>query len=507
MQPLHNPWILVQTKYCEFVQDNPWIVQFATLRITYVLFQFCFLFWLDANALGINAVVIHQDSTTSESHIEQSESSRSDELTDVSSTVNQIHQDVGKMEQKFYAVEGQMKSYIQKSEESLQRMEVNVDNAFRKAIDVQTINKELQVNNVGIQNQLSLTQQQLLDIQKNNERLQASNEHLQSQMLAILDKLSHTQQQFLDMQKSNEQLQKANAHLQDQVSLAKQQLIDVQKNNDLSQANLQNQLSLTQQQLLGVQSMMTCSRLWVVSHDQFTIGREIGRGAWASVHETTFRGAKVAGKRLHDEITSPETIELFHQEMEMALHCQHQNIVTFLGVTLENHPVILMELMDISLRSAYKRGNVKYWQVLKIFYDIASALHFLHTRPDAVIHRDVSSANVLLKACGNEKWLAKLGDLGTAKLQQYCTTPGPGALAYAAPEVADPKRHSTKMDVYSFGVLVVEILTKTLPFQNLNTLKVRVQQQFPQYYQLVISCTNQQSSGRPTMYDVIEQLN
>ena len=446
--------------------------------------------------MGINTV-IHQVPTTSGSHIEQSKSNHGVKSTDVSSTAKKIHQDV---EQKIYAVEGQMKSYIQRSEESIQRMEVNVDNAFRKAIDVQTINKELQVNNVGIQNQLSLTQQQLLDMQKNNERLQASNEHLQSQMLAILDKLSDTQQQLLDMQK-------ANTHLQDQLSLTKQQLCHVQNNNDLSQANLQNQLSLTQQQLLGVQSMMTCSRLWVVSHNQFTIGREIGRGAWASVHETTFRGAKVAAKRLHDEITSPETIELFHQEMEMALHCQHQNIVTFLGVTLENHPVILMELMDISLRSAYKRGNVKYWQVLKIFYDIASALHFLHTRPDPVIHRDVSSANVLLKACGNEKWLAKLGDLGTAKLQQYCTTPGPGALGYAAPEVADPKCHSTKMDVYSFGVLVVEVLTKTLPFQNLNTLTVRVQQQFPQYHRLVTSCTNQQSSGRPTMYDAIEQLN
>ena len=383
------------------------------------------------------------------------------------------------MEQKIYAVEAQMKSYIKKSEESIQRMEANVDNAFQTALEVQSINKKLQVNNTDIQSQLSLTQQQLLNMQKNNE-------HLQSQILTILDKLSHklshTQQQLLDMQRSNEQLQKANSHLQ-------------------------NQLSLTQQQLLGVQSMVTSSRLWVVSHDQFTIGREIGRGAWASVHETTFRGARVAAKRLHDEITSPETIELFHQEMEMALGCQHQNIITFLGVTLENHPVILMELMDINLRSAYKRGSIKYQQVPKIFCDIASALHFLHTRPDPLIHRDVSSANVLLKDCGNEKWLAKLGDFGTAKLQQYCTTPGPGALAYAAPEVADPKDHSTKMDVYSFGVLVIEVLTKTLPFQNLNTLKGQVQQQFPQYHQLVTSCTNQQSSDRPTMYDVIGQLN
>ena len=165
-----------------------------------------------------------------------------------------------------------------------------------------------------------------------------------------------------------------------------------------------------------------------------------------------------------------------------------------------------MELMDINLRSAYQRGNVKCPQVLGILHDIASALHFLHTRPDPVIHRDVSSVNVLLKTQHNGEWLAKLGDLGTAKIQQHVTTPGPGALAYAAPEAADPKCHSTKMDVYSFGVLVVEFLTKTLPFQNLSTLKVQVKQQFPQYHQLVTSCTNQQSSDRPTMYDVIIHL-
>ena len=71
----------------------------------------------------------------------------------------------------------------------------------------------------------------------------------------------NTFRKSLDVQKSNEELQESNAHLR-------------------------NQLSLTQQQLLGVQSMMTCSRLWVVSHDQFKIGKEISRGAWTTVHES-----------------------------------------------------------------------------------------------------------------------------------------------------------------------------------------------------------------------------
>ena len=362
------------------------------------------------------------------------------------------------------------------------------------------------------------------DLEHQVKQLQIDNDSHNNQLAAFsatVDKLNQSMddienQQRNNIQKSTEiekiltEIQGTNEKLKNQLSLLQQQLLDVLKSNEVLQVNnahLQNQLSLTQQQLLGVQSMMTTSRLWVVSHDQFTIGKEIGRGAWATVHETTFRGAMVAAKCLHQLITVPKTRQLFQREMEMALQCQHQNIVTFLGATLEGHQVILMELMDTNLRNAYEDGNIKDHQVLGIFCDIASALHFLHTRPDPVIHRDVSSANVLLKDCGNEKWLAKLGDLGSAKLQQYCTTPGPGALAYAAPEVADPERHSTKMDVYSFGVLVVEVLTKTLPFQNLNTLKGQVQQEFPQYHQLVTSCTNQQSSDRPTMYDVIGQLN
>ena len=376
-----------------------------------------------------------------------------DNCSDINSTTKQLHQNVSEIEKKIESLQTQVTYYQQKTEESIQRMEINVDNAFRKAFEVQ----------------------------KSNEVLLRSNEELQKGNKYLMDQLSLIQEQLPDVKQSNELLQTSNEHLK-------------------------NQLSLTQQQLLGVQSMMTCSRLWVVSHNQFIIGKEIGRGAWATVHEATFRGATVAAKCLHQLITAPRTRQLFQREMEMALHCQHQNIVTFLGATLEGPPVILMELMNMSLRSAYEQGHVRDHQMLGILYDIASALHFLHTRPDPVIHRDVSSVNVLLKAQYNGEWLAKLGDLGTAKLQRLATTAGPGAIAYGAPEAADPSKHSSKMDVYSFGVLVVEILTKTLPFENLTTLKGQVQQQFPQYHKLVTSCTNQQSSDRPTMYDVIQEL-
>ena len=98
--------------------------------------------------------------------------------------------------------------------------------------------------------------------------------------------------------------------------------------------------------------------------------------------------------------------------------------------------------------------------------------------------------------------MAKLGDLGTAKLQCLIATAGPGAIIYGAPEASDASKHSPKMDVYSFGVLVLETLTNTLPIENLDALKDQVCKQFPWYHQLVTCCINHQSSDRPTMYDV-----
>ena len=118
----------------------------------------------------------------------------------------------------------------------------------------------------------------------------------------------------------------------------------------------------------------------------------------------------------------------------------------------------------------------------------------------------MSSANVLLKALYSGEWLAKLGGLGTAKLQHLATTAGPGAIIYGALEAAVASKHSPKMDVYSFGILVVETMTSTIPIDNLDVLKDQVQQQFLQYHQLVTSCTNQQSSDTPTMYDFIKEL-
>ena len=157
--------------------------------------------------------------------------------------------------------------------------------------------------------------------------------------------------------------------------------IKQQLSNILNQLSLlQLQLFLNQRQTLGVQSMIMSSRLWVISQDQFTLGRQIGGVSLATVHEAIFQGATVAAKCLYQLITASRTRrQLFKRQMEMVLQCQYQNIVTFLGATVIDPPVILMELMDTNLKRAYEQRRIEDYQDFEILYDIASALCFLHT--------------------------------------------------------------------------------------------------------------------------------
>ena len=95
---------------------------------------------------------------------------------------------------------------------------------------------------------------------------------------------------------------------------------------------------------------------------------------------------------------------------------------------------------------------------------VARALNYLHQmQPDPIIHRDISSANVLLEPLPMSCWRAKVTDYGSVNLQQQLETVGPGNPTYAAPEANDPCLQSPKMDIFSFGILLIEMLTGQLP--------------------------------------------
>ena len=205
---------------------------------------------------------------------------------------------------------------------------------------------------------------------------------------------------------------------------------------------------------------------WAVRREEIELtGPQLGVGAWATVTVAKFRGAQVAVKRIHNEIISRHNIQLFQREMNIAARLRHPNLIQFIGATMEGEMMIIMELMATSLRSQLK--TEEYFspkQVKAISLDVALGLNYLHLiQPDPIVHRDISSANVLLEQLPLCKWRAKLTDYGSVNVVRQLRTENPGSPAYAAPEASNPRLQCPKMDIYSFGALMLEMLTGRLP--------------------------------------------
>ena len=138
-----------------------------------------------------------------------------------------------------------------------------------------------------------------------------------------------------------------------------------------------------------------------------------------------------------------------------------------IGASLEGEPIILTELMTTSLRAELEKGPIEHAQITSISLDVARALNYLHLmQPHPIIHRDISSANVLLDPLPGNGWKAKVSDYGSVNLLRELRTVGPGSPVYAAPEASVPAEQSPKMDIFSFGVLLIEMLSDEFPAEN-----------------------------------------
>ena len=204
---------------------------------------------------------------------------------------------------------------------------------------------------------------------------------------------------------------------------------------------------------------------WEVKEEELEVtDEELGCGGWAKVKVAKL---KVAAKCLHNQLIYDYHCRLFRREMNMAARVSHPNLLRFLGARLEGDMAILTEFMPTSLRALvnrHPRQCLPLQQLLSIAIDVARALNYLHNMtPDPIIHRDLSSANVLLQPSPDGGWLAKVSDYGTANFQSQLQTENPGSPVYTAPESHDPALQSPKMDIYSFGVLLVEMYTCEWP--------------------------------------------
>ena len=254
----------------------------------------------------------------------------------------------------------------------------------------------------------------------------------------------------------------------------------------------------------------TVERLWAISRDEVLLSNNIlGTGGWGYVTEATYRGRRVAAKCLHEAIVSPHNQELFAKEMKISARCRHRNLVEFIGAVPDHPAIIVIELMDCTLRAALANRRATPNHIHPISMDVAQGLLYLHgIQPHPLIHRDVSAPNVLLKVAGNG-WIAKLSDLGSAQFANLAQTLAPGCFLYAAPEVQQRNsacQQTVKIDVYSFGVLLIEMLTREMPTGSIEALVRSIRSRWPRFVPLITSCTVTDPNQRPSMRQVIDQL-
>ena len=248
---------------------------------------------------------------------------------------------------------------------------------------------------------------------------------------------------------------------------------------------------------------------WVVDREEVTMTHEIlGDGSYGKVKVAMFRGLRVAAKSLHDIIISDYTRDLFAREMDIASRVRHPNLVQFIGATRVGTPIILTEIMTTSLYKELQKKALTQPQILSISQDVALALNYLHLwKPNPIIHRDVSSPNVLLEPSVGNSFKAKVTDYGAANLQQQARTDMPGNPAYAAPESRYPDDHTPAMDVYSYSVLLMEMILHSPPAM---TVTEREQQasrvSWPPMSSLIQRCLNRNHHRRPTMIQILDQL-
>ena len=284
-----------------------------------------------------------------------------------------------------------------------------------------------------------------------------------------------------------------------------------------------------------------------------SVGEDLGHGAYGRVYSVEYEGLLCAAKEVHSlllEVATTQNQQVMKDRfLEECQHCnilRHPKIVRFLGIFYPPNnsfgiPSMVMEMMNESLCEYIENlernlpNNTSQELVTKgsILLDVAEGLCYLHSQNPAVIHRDLSPKNILLKRGKTGKVLvAKIADLGVARIIQVDSkntqnklTKAPGTMHFMPPEsLKDNPKYDTSLDVFSYGAIMLFISSHEWPAPtelvecdpDTDELKAYSEVQRRQKYldsmpeethslrPLVKSCLSNKPASRPTM-EVVSQ--
>lgn len=300
---------------------------------------------------------------------------------------------------------------------------------------------------------------------------------------------------------------------------------------------------------------------WKISYDQLeNMSRPFGRGGFALVQKATLNGTEVAVKTLiatellhtptsghHSKSVSSGSStlsredEAFMKEVYMLSQLRHPHVLLFMGFCLDPKAIITEFLSRGSLFDILHGGETLHsgmapdsdigtsplsWkQSLKIAIGAAKGIAYLHS--NNVLHRDLKSPNILV----DENFRAVVADFGISRDIGTEMTQGVGTTRWIAPEVIEGGKYSKEVDVYAFGLVLYELISCKLPFQEISFNSqvekkvlagarpplpdscVFYEEQRPKlnmipksYRDLVKTCWEQRPSKRPHLRKILTEL-
>ncbi|XP_068754257.1 eukaryotic translation initiation factor 4 gamma 1-like isoform X2 [Montipora capricornis] len=409
--------------------------------------------------------------------------------------------------------------------QQLQQQEHQQENSQRQLQEMEEQIRENKDDKANLEKQLEVLQQQLSENQQCLTIYRAQLEERNLRETRLIRQLQEKELQGENSQRLLQEMEEQIREKEDDKANSERQLREMvqsfeerirgkeeQKTNLETQLGMKNQqlreietsLSAAQQMIIELRRQESCD--WAISRDEIQVkDKYLGKGAWGSVNEATYCGCIVAVKQIHELILSPHNRRLFEREMNIASRCRHPCLLQFIGATNdEGSPLFVTELMELSLRALLEKRQLTETEISVISLDVSRALNYLHhMKPSPIVHRDVSSANVLLWRQG-EQWRGKVSDYGTAKFVQQTMTVAPGALIYSAPEAVSSNQTS-KVDVYSFGVLLCEMCIREMPDPERREEQVLVVKN-RNFRNLVRQCLEADPAMRPDMAQIIQEL-
>ncbi|KAL2254915.1 UNVERIFIED_CONTAM: Serine/threonine-protein kinase STY46 [Sesamum indicum] len=258
--------------------------------------------------------------------------------------------------------------------------------------------------------------------------------------------------------------------------------------------------------------------VWEIDPQFLKFESKIASGSYGDLYKGTYRSQEVAIKILKTERLNTELQKEFAQEVYIMRKVRHKNVVQFIGAcTRPPNLCIVTEYMSGGSVYDYlhkQKGTFKLPALLKVGIDVSKGMNYLHQ--NNIIHRDLKAANLLM----DENEVVKVADFGVArvKAQTGVMTAETGTYRWMAPEVIEHKPYDHKADVFSFGVVLWELLTGKIPYEYLTPLQAAVgvvqkglrptipKHTHPKLAELLERCWQQDPALRPDFSELIEIL-